>query len=150
MRKIMILFFCLTLAAAGAAAATGAANVMEKGAATELNIGVGERTFTAILLDGAGARALKELLPMTLDMSEMNGNEKYNYLPYGLPADPRVIGSVRAGDLMLYGSDCLVLFYGDFQTSYSYTRLGRVENTTGLADALGEGSVSVTFSAGGL
>lgn len=54
-------------------------------------------------------------------------------------------GSIQTGDLMLYGSSCLVLFYESFRTSYSYTRLGRVENPSGLASALGRGSVSVTF-----
>jgi hypothetical protein len=47
---------------------------------------------------------------------------------------------------MLYGSTCLVLFYKDFSTSYSYTKLGSIEDISGLTDALGGGSVQVTFS----
>ena len=46
---------------------------------------------------------------------------------------------------MLFGSDCLVLFYESFSTSYSYTPLGAVENPQGLADALSSGSAQVTL-----
>jgi hypothetical protein len=79
-------------------------------------------------------------------MNELNGNEKYFNLSGNLPADSRRMGNIRTGDLMLYGSDCLVLFYKSFSSGYSYTPLGSITETTGLAAALGGGSVQVTFS----
>lgn len=75
----------------------------------------------------------------------MNGNEKYYYLPDNLPTSSSNPGRIQTGDLMLYGSSCVVLFYESFSTSYSYTRLGRVDNPSGLASALGSGSVTVSF-----
>ena len=111
-----------------------------------LKITVGGISFNATLEENATAAAFKALLPMTINMSEMNGNEKYYYLPGSLPAAASNPGTIREGDLMLYGSSCIVLFYKTFSTSYSYTRLGRMDDVSGLASALGSGSASVTFS----
>ena len=86
------------------------------------------------------------MLPLELDMSELNGNEKYYYLVTLLPSNPSRPGRIEAGDLMLYGSDCVVLFYQSFDTSYSYTRIGRLTNAEGIAEAAGTGSVTVTFA----
>lgn len=108
-------------------------------------IQVGEKRFTATLYDNASARALLERLPLTLRMDELNGNEKFYFFSEKLPTDSQAVGAVSAGDLMLYGSDCLVLFYESFSTSYSYTRLGSIDDVTGLAGALGGGSVEVAF-----
>lgn len=110
-----------------------------------LKISVGSVSFTITLENNATVTAFKALLPMTVNMSEMNGNEKYYYLPQNLPTASSNPGTIQTGDLMLYGSSCLVLFYEPFRTSYSYTRLGHVENPSGLASALGSGSATVTF-----
>ena len=110
-----------------------------------IQITIGATSFTITLADNATARAFKELLPMSINMSEMNGNEKYYYLPVRLSTAASNPGTIQTGDLMLYGSTCVVLFYKTFSTSYSYTRLGRVNNPSGLAAALGSGDVTVTF-----
>ncbi|WP_176541086.1 MULTISPECIES: cyclophilin-like fold protein [unclassified Bacillus (in: firmicutes)] len=112
-----------------------------------LNIRVGDKTFTATLEDNDTAKALVEQLPLTVDMSELNGNEKYYYLSGNLRADKSTSpGRINEGDLMLYGDNCLVIFYKTFNTSYKYVKLGHIDNTTGLFEALGSGSVKVIFS----
>lgn len=110
-----------------------------------LMLNVGAASFSVTLENHAAATAFKALLPMTVQMSEMNGNEKYYYLPEDLPASPAAVGTIRAGDLMLYGSSCVVFFYETFRTPYRYTRLGRVDDPSGLAAALGSGNVTVAF-----
>lgn len=110
-----------------------------------LKIRIGQTTFNATLDNNRTAAAFKALLPMTVSMTEMGGNEKYYYLPDNLPTASSNPGTIRTGDLMLYGSKCVVLFYETFSTSYSYTRLGRVDNPSGLAAALGSENVTVTF-----
>ena len=91
-------------------------------------------------------RALVRQLPMTLTLAELNGNEKYARLPEALPTDAIQPGALQTGDLMLYGANCLVLFYQSFPSSYSYTPLGQIEHPDGLASVLGAGSVTVTLS----
>ena len=107
---------------------------------------VGERRFAITLTKNAAARAFAAQLPLTLEMSELNGNEKHAKLPKALPAEARQPGTIRNGDLMLYGTDTLVVFYSTFDSSYSYTRLGRVDDPAGLAQALGRRGVQVVFS----
>ena len=97
----------------------------------------GEHRFAITLTDNAAARAFAAQLPLTLEMSELNGNEKHAELPKPLPAHASRPGTTRSGDLMLYGADTLVVFYLTFQSSYSYTRLGRVDDPSELPRALG-------------
>lgn len=89
------------------------------------------------------------MLPLTITMTELNQNEKYYNLPNDLPTNSERVGSINSGDLMLYGSNTLVLFYEGLNSGYSYTRLGYIEDASGLADALGSGNVEVTFSLAG-
>ncbi len=110
---------------------------------------VGDHNFRAALLNNETTAAFIEVLPLTLDMSELNGNEKYFYMDSGLPTDPCQPGQISAGDLMLYGNNCLVLFYESFSSGYSYTRMGSLDDPAGLSEALGSGSAEVTFSIGG-
>ena len=113
-----------------------------------MTITINGRTFRATLYENETTAALKAKLPLTLDMSELNGNEKYNYMPFSLPTNASNPGQIYAGDLMLYGSDCLVLFYESFSTGYRYTPVGRIDDPSGLADAVGRGGIQVIFSLG--
>ena len=112
----------------------------------QLKIKIGAKNFIAILDDNATAAAFKALLPMTVEMTELNGNEKYARLSGRLPTKDGNPGTIQTGDLMIYGSKTVVLFYKTFPTSYEYTRLGRVKDTAGLAEAVGSGAVTVTFA----
>ena len=111
-----------------------------------LTVTVGDTVYTTTLTDSETARALAGRLPLTVDMRELNGNEKYFYLDGSLPTAVTQPGQIQAGDLMLYGDDCLVLFYESFASGYSYTPLGRLDDPAGLAEAVGSGSVTVTFA----
>ena len=79
-------------------------------------------------------------------MNELNGNEKYYYFNEYLPSNSSKVGKINSGDLMLYGSDCLVLFYDSFNTSYSYTRIGVLDNPEKLKEIVGNGNINVNIS----
>ncbi|WP_291128586.1 cyclophilin-like fold protein [Dysgonomonas sp. UBA7698] len=111
----------------------------------KVKITANSQTFTATLYDNATAKVFQEMLPLTINMIELNGNEKYYDLPNSLPTNSSNPATIQNGDLMLYGSQTLVLFYKSFSTSYSYTRLGKVDDVTGLDSALDSGNITVTF-----
>lgn len=114
--------------------------------AEDIQIRIGSEVFTLSLFDNETGRAFRELLPLTVSMDDVNSNEKFVRLPQNLPTVAVTPATIRTGDLMLYGSDGLVLFYKTFSTSYSYTRIGTLRNPAGLEAALGRAMVVITFA----
>src|SRR6478752_3037705 len=110
-----------------------------------LTITIGDKVFTATLEANATAAAFKAILPLTIDMRDLNGNEKFFDLSNNLPTNASNPRTINAGDIMLWSYNTLVLFYKTFNTSYSYTRIGKIENPNGLSQALGSGNMTVTF-----
>lgn len=112
---------------------------------TKINLIINNKKFSASLENNETTRELVKMLPLTLNMSEMNSNEKYNYLESSLPTNSSVPNRINAGDIKLYGNDCLVIFYKSFNTSYSYTNLGKIDNANEFISELGRGNVTITF-----
>jgi hypothetical protein len=112
----------------------------------QMKITVGSRVFNATLEDNKTAAAFRSLLPLTLEMHDVNRNEKAFDLSRDLPTSDTNLHTIRAGDLMIWNSRTVVVFYQSFPTPYRYTRLGQIDNPAGLAEALGAGTVSITFT----
>ena len=102
---------------------------------------INEKEYTINLEDNETANSFANLLPQELNMSELNGNEKYIYLDTTLPTNSSNPKRINAGDVMLYGNNCLVIFYKSFDTSYSYTRIGHIDDLPNL----GNGNITVKF-----
>ena len=111
-----------------------------------INITINNETFSATLEDNATSREFIKRLPLNITMNELNGNEKYYYFNEYLPSNSSKVGKINSGDIMLYGSDCLVLFYDSFNTSYSYTRIGVLDNPEKLKEIVGNGNIDVNIS----
>ncbi len=107
---------------------------------------VGEQRFAIALEDTPTTWELVARLPLSVNMTELHKNEKFATLQPPLPTQAYRPGTIHNGDLLLYGADTLVIFYKTFTSSYSYTRVGRIDNPAGLAKALGRDDVRVTFS----
>lgn len=135
MRGLTLLLGMLVLGAASA-----------NSEASRMRMTVGEYRFVITLADTEAARAFAALLPLSIDMADLNGNEKHAELPKALPTNAARPGTIRSGDLMLFGSKTLVVFYQTFGSSYSYTRIGRVDEPADLAQALGRRGVRIEFS----
>jgi len=61
----------------------------------KVKIKVGSQTFTATLLENSSVKAFKEMLPLTINMSELNNNEKYYDLPNSLPTNSSNPGTIK-------------------------------------------------------
>lgn len=113
----------------------------EEGGSVRLEIG--GRTFTATLEDNEAARVLCDMLPLSLDFRDYGGFEKVASLPRRLPSQDRQMRT-SAGDIVLYSLNQIVVFYGG--NSWSYTKLGHIDDVEGLTEALGRGNVEITFT----
>ena len=102
---------------------------------------INRKEYVINLEDNETANSFANLLPQELNMSELNGNEKYIYLDTTLPTNSSNPKRINAGDVMLYGNNCLVIFYKSFDTSYSYTRIGHIDDLPNL----GNGNITVKF-----
>ena len=120
--------------------------VAQEALAMNIKISVGGKTFDAVLEDNAAAQEFYKMLPLEIKMNELNGNEKYFRLNKNLPSNDKRAGNISAGDLLLWSSNTVVIFYKSFSSGYSYTRLGKILNPAGLSDAVGNGNISVKFT----
>jgi hypothetical protein len=150
LRKLSLLLGLLVVGACQAGepstSSPAATGVSEKLKESRMWMTINERRFAITLTDSDAARAFAAQMPLTLHLEELNGNEKHAKLPTSLPTNASRPGIIRNGDLMLYGEDTLVVFYSTFNSMYSYTRIGRMDDTARLAEALGPGSARITFS----
>lgn len=111
----------------------------------KINLIVNNKTFSATLNNNETTRELIAMFPMTIQMSDLHSNEKYNYLDTNFTTNSSRPNRINAGDIKLYGNNCLVVFYESFSNSYSYTYLGSVDDADAFVSELGSGSVNITF-----
>ncbi len=108
----------------------------------QINIQIGEKTFTATLEDNAAAKEFAQMMqsaPVSVEMRDYGGFEKVGSLGKSLTSNDSQT-TTSAGDIVLYNSDQIVIFYGS--NSWSYTRLGHID---GFSD-IGGGNITAVFS----
>ena len=108
---------------------------------SEIKVVINGKTYNAKIEENETAQNFISMLPLEYKMSELNNNEKYVYLESTLPTDSYNPEFIEAGDIMLYENNCLVIFYKSFNTPYSYTKIGHIED---LPD-LGNENITINF-----
>ena len=106
-----------------------------------ISVSINDQKYNATIENNETTETFINQLPQEFNMKELNGNEKYVYMDNSLPTNSTNPKHIKSGDIMLYGSNCLVIFYKSFDTNYSYTKIGHIDN---LPD-LGNDSVTVKF-----
>lgn len=131
---------------AGADAGTRNGSDVEGETVMNMNVQVGDAIFSAVLEENEAVTAFVEMMregSVVIQMSDYSGFEKVGPLGTSLPADNSQT-TTHAGDIVLYNGNQIVIFYGS--NSWSYTRLGHIDDLAGWEEALGDGDVTVTFS----
>ena len=109
-------------------------------------VNVNGTEFKATLENNSAAETLVSMIesnPLELDLRDYGGFEKVGSLGFSLPSINRQI-TTRSGDIVLYQGNQIVMFYGS--NSWSYTKLGHIDDLRGWEDALGRGNVTVILS----
>ena len=136
MKKIIIYLLLITILLAGCSKVKDKNNIennsKESDIVSSLNIVINNDNYVLNLESNETVTKLLELLPLEIEMSELNGNEKYIYLDESLPTNSSNPKHINSGDVMLFGDNCLVVFYKSFDTSYSYTKIGHIDNLKDL------------------
>lgn len=108
-------------------------------------ITIENKKYEAILYDNSTTKELIKKFPITITMSDLNGNEKYYNFSKSFPTSSENVANINKGDIMLFGDNCLVIFYKSFSTRYRYTKLGYIKNLGDLENSLGKGDINITF-----
>ena len=147
MKKILALFVVLCcLFPLTACRSEGTDQTPTNVEGTKMKIQIGDASFTATLEDNAAVRELIEMMkdePITIDMNDYAGFEKVGSLGRSLTTDNHQT-TTSAGDIVLYNGNQIVMFYGS--NSWSYTRIGKIDDLSGWKEALGSGSMTAVFS----
>ena len=111
----------------------------------KIKVIIGTKVFVATLFENETAKEFKKILPITLNMRDLNKNEKYFHFSKNFSMDKFSPKMINSGDLMLWNDNSLVLFYETFSTNYQYTKVGRIDNPNMLAQTLGRDDIKITF-----
>ncbi len=120
---------------------TSQQNDNEEKKVDKVYISINNQKLEVNLEDNSTASALVKMLPLELSMDDLNNNEKYVYLDESLPTNIYSPKHIEAGDVMLFGDNCLVIFYESFDTTYDYSKIGHIDNMP----KLDSGNISVSI-----
>ena len=157
MKKVLLITICSLLLFTGCSNNSNSQNISEDEAnnstneaietkesdvkVSDIKVTINDKTYTLKLENNKTVEEFVNLLPKEFTMNELNSNEKYANMNDSLTTNSYYPKHIEKGDVMLYGDNCLVIFYKSFDTSYSYTKIGHIDNL----DDLGNGSILVKF-----
>lgn len=133
MKKILLIIIFCVIAITGCNFKEENKNIdNRKKAENSVKIIIDNKEYTITLQDNKTVNEFINMLPLELEMNDLNSNEKYTYLDKELSTNSINPKHINKGDIMLFGNNCLVIFYESFDTSYSYTKIGHIDNLPDL------------------
>lgn len=105
---------------------------------------IGETEVPVMWEDNASVEELRELMPLTIQMSMYGGFEQVGSIGQSIARDD-VQMTTESGDIVLYSGNQIVVFYGS--NSWAYTKLGHIDlSQEEMTDLLGNGDVTITIA----
>lgn len=120
--------------------------VVMEGAETKMNVQIGDYVFAASLEDNEAAHELIERMKegsVSISMRDYSGFEKIGSLGVSLTTSNQDM-TTSSGDIVLYNGNNIVMFYGS--NSWSYTKIGKIDDLSNWEKALGSGSITAVFT----
>ena len=140
MKKILLIIIFCIVAITGCNSKEENKNIDNiKKVEDSVKIIIDNKEYTITLQDNKTVNEFINMLPLEIEMNDLNNNEKYTYLDKEFLINSINPKHINKGDVMLFGNNCLVIFYESFDTSYSYTKIGHIDD---LPD-LGSGKIKV-------
>ena len=113
---------------------------------TQIYAHIGQEVLVIEPENNSSAEAFIELLrrgDLTVNMHDYGNFEKVGSIGTSLPRNDKRITTVP-GDVILYQGDQITIYYDT--NTWSFTKLGKVQNVERLKSILGDGNVTVRFS----
>ena len=111
--------------------------------ANTMQLLIGETEVPVTWEDNASVDALRELCPLTIQLSMYGGFEQVGSIGQSIVRDDKQT-TTNYGDSVLYSGNQIVVFYGS--NSWAYTKLGHIDlSQQEMSDLLGGGDVSITL-----
>ena len=107
----------------------------------DVKVIINDNTYILKLENNKTVDEFINLLPQEYIMNELNNNEKYVYIDKSLTTNSYNPEHIEKGDVMLFGDNCIVIFYKSLDTTYRYTKIGHIDN---LGD-LGNSNIKAKF-----
>ena len=127
MKKVLSVVFLIIIVLSIVGCEKNSNNKTEK-VSDSVKVFINDKEYKLNLYDNETVNGLVKLFPIEVTMKTLNENEVYVYLDEKLPTNSSNPKTINAGDVMLYGDNCLVIFYKTFNTSYSYTKIGHIDD----------------------
>ena len=104
---------------------------------------IGETEVPVTWEENASVDELRELCPLTIQMSMYGGFEQVGPIGQSIVRDDKQT-TTNYGDIVLYSGNQIVVFYGS--NSWAYTKLGHIDlSQQEMSELLSGGDVSITL-----
>ena len=97
--------------------------VTEEAKETAMTLTIDGKEMPVTWEDNASVKELKEICPLTVNMSMYGGFEQVGSIGQSISRDDKQI-TTEYGDIVLYSGNQIVVFYGS--NSWAYTKLGHI------------------------